>query len=1062
MLTWFSVSRILHNTADSTGPQKLNLPRGAAVDTTSTPNHLYVADTNNSRVLGWLDANAFANGAGADLVIGQPDFFSGSTNNGGVSASSLASPSALGTDSQGNLYVADTGNNRVLEFLPPFSTCTTPPCIGGSAIMVFGQLNDFTASDCDLGASQTPTQDTLCTPRGIALDSSDNLYVADAGNNRVLEFNIPRKTTAGVAGSGDTVADAVFGQGAAGNSFSLSVCNNGGISTTSLCEPTGVGVDPAGNVYIADSGNNRVLEYNQSSSPPTNFTANVAFGQQRRFDMSQCNNTGTNANSMCDPAQVVLDPAGDLFVSDSENSRVLEFLTPLASLGPTGTGTTAMVVFGQPSFSTGSCNSATGGIASAQTLCQPSALALDAKGDLIVADTNNSRVLRYNQIPTTTTPTPSITPTFTATPTRTATPTLTMTATPTATPTTITTPISSPMGSLTATPTPTPTGIVCGASAPGTDFFRVFGSKGVAKLPKLSPVKFGTQAVGTKSTTSFPVPINNGTGAPLQIMSITPPSSDFITTDEGCKSQTLAPNQGCSIVISFLPTASGNRKSSLTIMVSSGGKLTKLSTTVSGVGEAPKITSLSPNASKNPITVFSPLALNGSNLAPGSPGVVIFSNVADKESVSITVPVSVAASGIVSVEIPPIFDPQNSNFPAATDSLSFEELPAGLTLTPVKVPSLKVLAYNPNPQQVGQAISGLLGAEQAFAMQLNNQFSSTQLMALQGSLSQVGLSLESLIGQIDSNAPSLGMVLGNPVSLSPTDLDNAVTILEDYFEQVENPPSGSNGSCLSNQAAQVLSDINNQDFNMVSADAMAFFQATMTSPACQQPAAAIALSSTFENAAGLELGIVTQANNPKVKPILAPHALLLGLLGPASQLINLGTAIGQISGQSQFTVARSVEVFDQAANNQLTTVSTQSQGALQSTVMATQQAATMIMAAVPPATSGAYSGTFSGSQGTTSGTSCPIGPSPLALVVNGSMITASVPGSGTGTLNVSSGSGSFSVSGIGPTGTSCSFGGTFTAPAGASATASGTWSCILSGATSGFQSANGTWNATAP
>jgi DNA-binding beta-propeller fold protein YncE len=93
-----------------------------AVDTSTSPNHIYVDDVTNNRVLGWLDADSFTNGKAADLVIGQPDFLTAGCNTitpfGGLD---LCAPEGVAVDAQGNLYVADTSNSRVLEFTTPFA-----------------------------------------------------------------------------------------------------------------------------------------------------------------------------------------------------------------------------------------------------------------------------------------------------------------------------------------------------------------------------------------------------------------------------------------------------------------------------------------------------------------------------------------------------------------------------------------------------------------------------------------------------------------------------------------------------------------------------------------------------------------------------------------------------------------------------------------------------------------------------------------------------------------------------------------------------------------------------
>src|SRR5262249_56435811 len=81
----------------------------------------------------------------------------------------------------GNLYVADTSYNRVLEYQTPFVS-------KGRADLVLGQGGNFTTSDCNPALIAA---DSLCGPVAVALDASGNLYVSDSGNNRVLEYNNP-------------------------------------------------------------------------------------------------------------------------------------------------------------------------------------------------------------------------------------------------------------------------------------------------------------------------------------------------------------------------------------------------------------------------------------------------------------------------------------------------------------------------------------------------------------------------------------------------------------------------------------------------------------------------------------------------------------------------------------------------------------------------------------------------------------------------------------------------------------------------------------------------------
>ena len=208
----------VHATQNFAYASTLDLQRslaGVAIDLSSVPNHVYVADTSNSRVLGWASAAALTNGKPADIVIGQPDFFSTTCNNGGVSASSLCGPFGVAVDGSGNLYVSDYGNNRVLEYNTPFTNTGEPGSGDKIADQVFGQQGSFGSSLCNQGAGTLATSGTLCRPSGVAIDATGVLYVADGGNNRVLEYLFP---------SVDVIANDLFGQM---GQFSTVACNRG-------------------------------------------------------------------------------------------------------------------------------------------------------------------------------------------------------------------------------------------------------------------------------------------------------------------------------------------------------------------------------------------------------------------------------------------------------------------------------------------------------------------------------------------------------------------------------------------------------------------------------------------------------------------------------------------------------------------------------------------------------------------------------------------------------------------------------------------------------------------
>ena len=392
----------LHNTPNFIDAHGFSSPESVAIDKSTATIRLFVADFGNSRVLGYRNVATFANGGAADLVIGQPDFISATCNNGGLSGSTLCNPFAVATDASGNLYVADTQNNRILEYDTPFAACAGFPCIGGSANLVFGQGGSFASNGCNFDTVDTDGSSTaidMCNPFGVAVDSSGNVYVSDQGNSRALEYDNPLAAGGGTPGTpgsaGDVTADLVFGQG---NSFTSSGCNfdtevASRVLPTAidLCGPRGVALDGSGNLYIADQLNSRVVEYNTPLS--TNTTVDRAFGQPNLVSHG-CNNGGLGASSLCSPSGVALDASNNLYIADSTNSRVLEYNTPLTVTGTSGSGDeTADVVFGQGgSFASSSCNN--GGL-SPNSLCQADGVAVDPSGDLFVADSVNNRALEY-------------------------------------------------------------------------------------------------------------------------------------------------------------------------------------------------------------------------------------------------------------------------------------------------------------------------------------------------------------------------------------------------------------------------------------------------------------------------------------------------------------------------------------------------------------------------------------------------------------------------------------------------------------------------------------------
>jgi sugar lactone lactonase YvrE len=277
------------------------------------------------------------------LIWGQPDSTSNAVNNGGISANSLNNPYAIAADSAGNLFVADSLNNRVL-FYPAGTTRAT---------RVIGQKN-FTSNTSGTGSTG------FNFPVGLAVDSMGGLYVSDRNNNRVLYF--PKDSSS---------ATRVYGQPNF-NSY------HWGIGPSSLRGPTGLALAGNGGLYVADTDNNRVLFF-----PPGVTTAARVYGQPN-FNLGGPNYQGVNAKSLYRPQGVGLDNSGGVYIADTWNNRVLFFLSG---------SITATVVYGQESFNTNNANRYNG---SFRDLFFPGSLVVDSTGGLYIADTGNGRVLHYN------------------------------------------------------------------------------------------------------------------------------------------------------------------------------------------------------------------------------------------------------------------------------------------------------------------------------------------------------------------------------------------------------------------------------------------------------------------------------------------------------------------------------------------------------------------------------------------------------------------------------------------------------------------------------------------
>ena len=387
--------------------RELNFPLAVAFDRSVTPPIVYVADTFNNRVLAWKNSTSLTKGNFADMVIGQVDLLStnpqGPSQQGSILPSGLSVPTGLAVDSAGNLYVADSGNNRILRYPAPFAQTLTPLQVD----LVIGQANANSGSSGNQGQS-TPTASTLTlssngntTRTGMAFDSAGNLWTTDVGNNRVLRFPVGNLT----ANKSMPAADTVLGQFDFVSNAQPSGSNQTQTNKLATVAPVDLTFDQTGNLYVADSYA-RVLFF----SPPFSngisairvlgIPAAPAQGQTVTYP-NQYSLGGTSGNIV---PQCVVTVGNNLFVCDSGANRVVYFDVPAnwpaattAQPSPPLIGST----IGQgPSFATGTVNRGLpqqGGIGiDGNALNAPLGAAFNGT-ELWIADSGNNRILGFPQ-----------------------------------------------------------------------------------------------------------------------------------------------------------------------------------------------------------------------------------------------------------------------------------------------------------------------------------------------------------------------------------------------------------------------------------------------------------------------------------------------------------------------------------------------------------------------------------------------------------------------------------------------------------------------------------------
>lgn len=296
--------------------------------------NVFIADLENNCVRKLNTNDVISTVAGTGLYGG------GYSGDGGAATNAmLRNPMGVAVDAKGNLFIADTGNNRIRE-VDDNGIITTVAGGGNSG----------------LGDGGAATNAVL-TPWGLCLDASGNLYIADGTDSRVRKVDTNGIITT-IAGNGT-------------NDYS----GDGGLAVNAcMNSPNGVAVDEAGNVYIADSNNHRIRVVS------TNGVITTIAGNGNTI-YSGDGGAATNA-SLYYPRDVILDRFGGLFIADSSNGRIRQvhpngIITTVAGGGTGGRGD--------------------GGAATNARFIYPWGIALDNSSNLFIADMTDNRIRKVDE-----------------------------------------------------------------------------------------------------------------------------------------------------------------------------------------------------------------------------------------------------------------------------------------------------------------------------------------------------------------------------------------------------------------------------------------------------------------------------------------------------------------------------------------------------------------------------------------------------------------------------------------------------------------------------------------
>jgi sugar lactone lactonase YvrE len=292
--------------------------------------------------------------------------FTSTQDNIPATQANLNQPASIVLDGAGNMYIADSTHNKIRMVTAP---------VAPAAVGVISTYAGTGAANY-LGDNGKATKATLDTPSGVAMDGAGNLYIADSNNNVI------RKITPSTG-----VITTVAGTGTGGYSG-----DNAAATLAELNLPKGITVDASGNLYIADTDNQRIRKVDAATGIITTIAGDGTLSGKADGKGTYTGDGGAAGSAgLSLPYTVAFDTAGNMYIPDSANN-VIRMVA--ATNGAITAASKISTVVGFTPGNPG--NFGDGGLATAALLNSPFAVAVDAAGNIYVADTQNARIRKVN------------------------------------------------------------------------------------------------------------------------------------------------------------------------------------------------------------------------------------------------------------------------------------------------------------------------------------------------------------------------------------------------------------------------------------------------------------------------------------------------------------------------------------------------------------------------------------------------------------------------------------------------------------------------------------------